>query len=126
MIIKIDKNICKGCQRCCHGIPGNKVAAILNDGTRPTQNKHHRCEYLNRRNQCDLKSNKPFECSIYPIIVLEDGIYIDQGCPEWKTAVEQWTKRFGLSADDLVEDDSAKYVTLWIAQSIKNGGDTTC
>ena len=113
-MISIDKETCAGCQRCCHGKPGTIIQVHLNDGTKPKINKYYKCEKLTDRNNCMYE--KPIECAIYPIVIADDGIYVDMACPAWKEAVRQWDEQFGGCIDDYNDGrDDHKFVDLWIA-----------
>jgi len=117
MIITIDPKLCEGCQRCCHGTHGNRIPAKPSHGKIPRYNKQHNCDQLNKRQHCNRGIGRPVECAIYPIVIFDDGIYVDMSCPGWQSAVDQWTKRFGAQVDDYQDGRQHEFVNLWIAQA---------
>ncbi len=123
-MIEIDPKLCAGCQRCCHGTPGDYIPATLiigiqNTGNRPKINDDHRCNHLNTRNRCNYGLLKPLECAIYPIVIFGGDVYVDMSCPGWKDAVRQWCERFGGAIDEYEPDKKHKFVRLWMAKMIK-------
>ena len=77
-------NGCKDCKRCCTGKPGQHIAA---EG-RPQITKTGRCKNLSRTG-CMLRHKKPPECSLYPVIITENGIFFDSNCPHVDQAIKQ-------------------------------------
>ena len=121
-MIEIDHKTCEGCQRCCHGTPGDNIKAILQGSTdSPKIDKNHRCEFLNKRNNCYLSKchSKPIECQLYPIVIFGGHVCVDMSCPAWKSAIDQWCDRFGGAIDDYEPDKEHKFVALWMARMIK-------
>lgn len=117
-MIKINKETCAACQRCCRGKPGTTVPAHLHDDTQPKVDKNYNCEFLGIFNTCSAPHGKPVECAIYPIVISNGKIYVDITCPAWKDAVRQWDEQFGGKIDDYngCRDDH-KFAILWIAHS---------
>lgn len=89
-MIKIPKSICKECGKCCHGEPGDYVWARTYKDDSPQISERGKCQYLNRKNECKLGCRKPLECTIYPIRIFSDGIYVDKSCPGYQLAIKQW------------------------------------
>lgn len=85
MNVKISK--CKSCLKCCHGKPGQKISAKFNSGAQPKITKNGICEQLGRSGVCKLGSYRPVECSLYPVIIKFDGLYIDRNCPGHQEAI---------------------------------------
>jgi Fe-S-cluster containining protein len=117
-MIEIDPEICAGCQKCCHGIPGNTIPAKLSHGKTLRYNKYYQCEQLNKRNHCNMGLAKPIECQLYPIVIFGDEVYVDMACPAWKSAVTQWYERFSKDIDSYGNDEH-KFVKLYLAKMIK-------
>ena len=118
-MIEIPHETCAGCQRCCHGTPGNHIPAKLPADSPLRYDKNHRCERLNTRNMCNLGPRKPIECQMYPIVIVGGDVYVDMSCPAWKLAVEQWCARFGGVIDDYEPGEGHKFVNLWMAKMLR-------
>ena len=87
MRIKVDLELCKKCQRCCRGTPGNMMAVRTDRGIIKI-NSRGKCEHLSIHDVCSIV--RPLDCALYPIVILEDGIYIDKSGPGWQHALNQF------------------------------------
>jgi len=108
MKISIDTALCKKCAKCCKGIPGNQMA--IRETSRPNINKNGKCEFLSIHNIC--RNIKPFDCKLFPIFLLEDGVYIDKSCPAWSDALQQFHEYAGkLKKENIIFQ--GEYKKIW-------------
>lgn len=62
--VLVDKNTrweCIGCGKCCHKIGDEFSLRLFNEKT-----KDGRCIKLNEENRCDIYSERPIGCKMYP------------------------------------------------------------
>lgn len=114
MRIKINPELCATCKKCCTGEPFDYLAsrrAIKNELLQ--LNEKGKCPHLTRNNKC-TEFLKPFDCEMYPILILSDGIYIDKRCPGWTDALQQFMQYASrLKKDNMTKNEKFEAITSW-------------
>ena len=113
-MIKIPYEICKECGKCCTGNPGEYIFARTHKGKSPQISEKGKCQFLNDKNKCKLGCRKPYECSIFPIRIFLDGVFINVDCPAWELALEQWNLTHNISEKKWNKNKNVNYVKVSI------------